>query len=213
MFLAALSAITAFPQPRGFHFGDGTLGWEPPVAGYPFSAELIYQEARFTANLSSPVYYKQYWDSQGREVKSPPFGVGGGTSLVNPQFTKFKEIVDPIGGYWYILDSSTRIAHRSKMPARTLLPPSSEPRTGVSLGSQTMLGVQAEGWRVPGPGATGEKWFCSDLKLMMLTKIESTKLSTLHQVTALQLGEPPADLFKVPSAYTVADEISPYVVQ
>lgn len=43
-------------------------------------------------------------------------------------------------------------------------------------------------------------------------KMNSTTRSALRQVTSLQLGEPPADLFKVPSDYTLADEVSPYVV-
>jgi hypothetical protein len=212
MFLAVLFAITAFPKARGFHFGDATLGWALPVTGHPFSAEFTWQEAKFAANLPSPAYYKHYRDSQGREVTVPPFGVDRGTSFVSPQFTKFTEIVDPIAGYWYILDSSTRTAHRSKMPARPAPSPSDSFR-GLSLGNQTILGVQAEGFSTSAAnGATSEKWFCNDLKLMIVVKTNSPNFSTLRQVTSLRLGEPPATLFKVPSDYTVVDEVSPYVV-
>jgi hypothetical protein len=59
-----------------------------------------------------------------------------------------------------------------------------------------MLGVQVEGFGIPD---LAERWFCRDLKLMIVTKRSSAKLSTLRQFTSLQPGEPPVDLFRVPN--------------
>ena len=211
---AAVVAFAAFAPVKGFHFGDATLGWAPPVTGHPFTAEFTWQQAQFTANLSAPALYKHYRDGWGREVTIPPFGVAGGSDTTSPRFANFTEIVDPVAGYWYILDSGTRIAHRAKMPVRSLPAPSgNETPTGTPLGSRTILGVRAEGFGVTGAnGASAEKWFCEDLKLMMLMKMNSARRTTLRQVTALQLGEPGAAVFPVPGDYMIADEISPFVV-
>jgi hypothetical protein len=88
--------------------------------------------------------------------------------------------------------------------------------TTISLGTQTVNGVQAEGTRVTHTipaGAIGnanpivitnERWYSSELQTVVMIKRSDPRMgTTTFQLTNIQRQEPDASLFQVPSDYMV----------
>ncbi len=210
--LQASFSCAALAQREGMRFTDVSLK-RPPVEGKPFSAEESVENQVFPfGQPAAPVVrkYRLYRDSQGRTA-SVPAEVPGGYNI------NLKEVDDQVAGYWYILDSARHIAHRIKMPP-AMAPPkpaaSHSPEHVVTLlGSQTLLGVQAEGRRDYINGNMVERWDCRDLQLVMLLRTSNQGGQGLTQITSLNLGDPPAEIFQIPPDYKVVDETSPFTLK
>jgi len=91
----------------------------------------------------------------------------------------------------------------------------SEPQS-VSLGTRMVDGVAADGTRtttVIPAGKIGnekpitivsERWYSPKLLIYLMTRRDDPRFGVItYQLTNLKLGEPPADLFKVPAGYTI----------
>ena len=95
-------------------------------------------------------------------------------------------------------------------------PPNGANVTTVSLGTQTIGGVSAQGTRTTRTIPAGqignekpivivtERWYSPDLQMVVMSKRSDPRTGeTVFQLTDVQLGEPDASLFQVPSDYTV----------
>jgi len=94
------------------------------------------------------------------------------------------------------------------------------------LGKQTIEGVEAEGTRttmtIPA-GAIGnelpmstvsERWYSSELQTVVMSKRSDPRFGeTVYRLTNIQRSEPAANLFEVPSDYTVTESEGPQVIK
>ncbi len=91
-------------------------------------------------------------------------------------------------------------------------------RTQVSLGTQEIAGLLAQGTRMTETIPAGkignekpivitdERWYSPDLKLDVLVKHSDPRMGTVvYQLTNVTREEPDASLFQVPADYTVAN--------
>lgn len=152
-------------------YGGGMSG----VTGMPYSAEQVTENVQTLADgthITQPEETTRFYrDSQGRTRTEHTFRLPVGLQGVSTAPAMI-EIMDPIAGVHYMLDSQSKRAHKMTFP--TALPPppppaGSEGRLGTpvrrlaanvsadeslrpqfsheSLGTQTMEGVVAEGTR------------------------------------------------------------------
>ncbi len=163
-----------------------------------------------------------YRDAQGRvrreiefELNTPATGASKRTMII---------ITDPVAGYRYMLNPQTKVAHQ--MPLRPPKPPAGfegEPRTRAgenvtseSLGTKTILGLQATGTRVTRTIPAGqignakaisvvtERWVSTDLQIpISMTHTDPMMGTVTSNVTSVTRSEPDASLFQVPSDYKV----------
>jgi hypothetical protein len=100
-----------------------TAGFSPPrfampaVAGAPYSAEQVSEHTQTLndgTHISQPSSsMRMYRDSAGRTRTERPFML---PPQVQPDAPSIVEINDPVSGFQYILDSVSRVAHRSVLP-------------------------------------------------------------------------------------------------
>jgi hypothetical protein len=139
-------------------------------------------------------------------------------------------VFDPIDHRSYALNLARRTAVRIPrvpdvpMPdtgATTAPAPVSGPHgegEKKSLGTRDFDGVKADGTQVTHTipaGAIGnekpiaivsERWFSPELQLVVMARTSDPRSGvTTYRLTNLKRGEPPADLFKVPSDYRVGE--------
>ncbi|MGA2372829.1 MAG: hypothetical protein ACLPPV_10710 [Candidatus Korobacteraceae bacterium] len=168
----------------------------------------------------------EYRDSQGRVRKEVPFklatpatGVTEGTMIV---------IMDPVAGKRYVLNPQKKTAHEMPLhPPKERAgtrggPDGPEPMwkgsdvTTESLGTKTILGLQATGTRVTRTIPAGqigntkpisvvtERWVSTDLQLPLTMTHNDPMMGTMiSTVTSVTRGEPDASLFQVPSDYKI----------
>ncbi|HET8923647.1 MAG TPA: hypothetical protein VFN26_11715 [Candidatus Acidoferrum sp.] len=171
-------------------------------------------------------------DSQGRfrkEVTLPVIGMlataGGPKSFVM--------IDDPVANTHYILhpedktaDKMTHSVAGMKGPMRDAIKGKFEThlQEGIAngslkkedLGTQTIAGVSVQGTRITHTIPTGqignekpitivsEHWYSNDLQMMVMSKRSDPRFGdTTYTLTNVQRSEPSAELFTVPSDYTV----------
>jgi hypothetical protein len=192
-----------------------------------------------------------YRDSQGRvrrEMTLPALASLTGSN----QSPRAVVVNDPVAGYSYVLRSETKVAVRRPLPAagsggrhgNRQATPGAGPegpegdlafgpggakgsRLGVqvskvSLGTQMIEGVQAEGTRITRTipaGAIGndraiqivvERWYSNDLQTVVLLKRSDPWMGqSTFQLTNITRTEPAGSLFTVPSDYTVQDRPAP----
>ena len=101
------------------------------------------------------------------------------------------------------------------MPPSMLMPPTPHMKGETkSLGTRDFEGVKADGTQtthtIPAGEIgneraiviTSERWFSPELQLVVFAKTSDPRRGeTTYKLTHLKRGEPPADLFKVPSGY------------
>ena len=192
-----------------------------------------------------------YRDSQGRvrrEMSLPALAALTASS----QSPRAVILTDPVAGYSYVLRNETKVAVRRPLPApgagkgrrgaAAEAPgagsqdaegnvafgagpgsPNLRPQvTRVSLGTQTMEGLQVEGTRttrtIPA-GAIGndkpiqivvERWYSSDLQTVVLLKRSDPWMGqSTFQLTNITRTEPAASLFAVPADFTLQDRPAP----
>lgn len=163
----------------------------------------------------------------------PPLGPFGQSPDV-----MFLMISDPVANVQYILQPESKSAQRMPLPptgARGQRPPGSAPPPGgrgsepslvdfrtEPIGTKTINGVTVEGtrtsMRIPA-GAIGnvspidvvtERWLSTELGIVVSSRRTDPVMGDVtFELTSLVRGEPPADLFEVPSDYTVVQRQAP----
>ena len=238
------------PGPRpGFHhggameFGRFEMGLSgKTVTGAPYSAQIVSQRSQ---TLSDGTHVTQqssgavYRDSAGRvrhEMSMPALGSLTGSS----QSPRAVFITDPVAGYHYVLHAESKAVERMPLPAAGsekgrksyadaaagLRGPRGS-RNGVqvstvSLGTQVIDGVVAEGTRITKTFAAGafgndkavqivtERWYSTDLQTVVLLKRSDPWMGdSTVRLTNISRAEPASSLFAVPSDYAVKDRPAP----
>jgi hypothetical protein len=213
----------------GFEAGLG----EKTVTGAPFSATFTTESTQTLADGNQIQHSSTGTiarDSQGRTRRAmnlPAIGafvVVSGQSLSHVVFLN-----DPVAGTRYVLEEDKKIARQMPEPSvrgaferkgfRTEGPRGEAEKNEVvttSLGTQTIGGVSAEGTRYTRTIPAGEigntkpivvvteRWYSPDLQMVVMTKRSDPRSGdTTFQMTNIQLGEPAATLFQVPSDYSI----------
>ncbi len=222
------------PHHRGFDGPGMDIGLHRGkiVTGAPYSATVtnthsqVLQDGNTIQNSTTGTVAR---DSQGRTYEQitfngARFGQTGPTTLVF--------INDPVTGYAYTLNATTKVATRHAL--RTPPAGSSERgrhaenaqesvnRVTSDLGAQSVGGVNATGTSVAhtipantiGNAAplttTRETWTSPDLQIPVLSKTTDPRFGqSVYSLTNIQRAEPPASLFQVPSDYTIKDMSRP----
>ena len=248
-YLAAISLAGCFgifaqstgmpgPPPRppgGFmtHSPIGAPGWRngKVVTGAPYTADSndsVLQTLSDGNTISRTTTGHVARDSQGRtyvveDLADGPWG------RAKPATITF--ISDPVAGYTYVLNPSTKIAVRREFRPRNaerVAPhppegPAAEPwdageRVESDLGQQLINGVTAKGksvTRTIAAGAIGnaqpivektETWTSPDLQVVVLSKRSDPRIGQMtYALSNIQRTEPNTALFQVPSDYTIQD--------
>ncbi len=168
-----------------------------------------------------------YRDSQGRvrreiqfELATPATGATKRTMVV---------ITDPVSGNRYMLNPQNKTAHQ--MPLHPPKPPNGSREgergergpgpenanvTTESLGTKTILGLQAQGTRVTRTIPAGQignakaisvvtdRWVSTELQIpISMTHTDPMMGTVTSNVTSVTRAEPDASLFQVPSDYKI----------
>lgn len=220
--------------------GLGGPDFGEPVEGLPFRAEAVTEtvqvfpdgnriERRTTSTLAR--------DGRGRvrrEQPLPPLGPMGPA----PDVT-IVTITDPVARVQYMLDLDRKTARQMTFPGpgrgpggprpgsgRPLPPPPRADRPQVrteSLGTKSVNGLEAEGTRttmtIPA-GAFGnanpidvvtERWYSPELRLVVASHRSDPIMGDVDFTIAdLVRGEPPGDMFEVPSDFTITQMKRPF---
>jgi hypothetical protein len=199
------------------------------VTGAPFTATISQETSqtlgdgnRIERNASGTFAR----DSEGRtrrDIALPAIGPWAASGK-EPPHAIF--INDPVAGTRYMLDSTQKVAHqmpegpsepkiRPRPDAGTAVEVQQE-ETTVSLGTQTINGISAQGTRtirtipageignVKPITITVERWYSNELQAYVLIKHSDPMMGdTVYQLTNIQRTEPDASLFQVPADYTI----------
>ena len=248
---AGLVAVTAAfgqmggPPPGGMHgggmHGSGMMGGpfggpgagglgHKVVTGAPYSADVTSQSVQTLPDgntISRNTTGHAARDSQGRTYTQETI-TGGFMGASGPVTVTF--ISDPVAGYTYVLNSSTKVATRMakktestgtgqhKLPGSDPGAPGAENAVTTDLGTQTIAGVAAQGKSITHtiPAGTignaqplvssGETWYSADLQTVVLAKHTDPRMGqSTYSLQNIQRAAPSATLFQVPSDYTVQD--------
>lgn len=142
----------------------------PVMQGEPFSLKRFWQKnqalADGTAVSKQTPAIMQYRDSAGRFRVEYPFKIASNPALAGCDLPVQIEILDPVAGYHYIIDTAHRIVHRGVIevrtpqplpksatpnpPGRTIVPGDSiRPQRSIeSLGGRVIDGQALEGRRM-----------------------------------------------------------------
>jgi len=239
-----------FHHGGAMEFGRFEMGFDrKTVTGAPYSAQVSVQtsntlgDGTHVTRQSTGAVSR---DSQGRvrrEMSLPALAA----LTASGQAPHAVTLRDPVAGYSYVLRGETKVAVRMPLQAgrgrngknansdaasgpeadETAGPGPKGSRPGaqvtrVSLGTQMIEGVQAEGTRITrtiAAGAIGndkaiqvvvERWYSSDLQTVVLMKRSDPWMGQItYQLTNITRTEPAASLFVVPSDYTVRDRPAP----
>jgi len=210
--------------------GFGGMHGGKVVTGAPFTGTAITESMHTLADgtkITNKTQVTLYRDSQGRfrkEVSMPPLG-----DLAEAQPHSFVVIQDPVAGKGYVLNPDKKVAHvmnnpergkkgeRGGAPGGDLLEEPANPNvTKESLGTQTINGVSAQGTRLTRTIPAGkigndkpititrEVWYSPDLQMVVQSKHSDPRFGeTTYSLTNVQRNEPAANLFTVPSDYSV----------
>lgn len=219
----------------GFHrmelLGFGGMHGGKVVTGVPFTGTAVTQSTHTLADgtkITNKTQVTLYRDSQGRfrkEGSMLPLG-----DLAEAQPRSFVVIQDPVAGKSYVLNPDKKVAHvmgafgRGKRgPGAPGGEPPVDERVNAnvakeSLGTQSISGVSAQGTRftrtIPAGKIgndkpitiTREVWYSPDLQMVVQSKHSDPRFGeTTYSLTNIQRNEPAANLFTVPSEYTVTE--------
>lgn len=241
-----------FHHGGAMEFGRFEMGFDrKTVTGAPYSAQISVQTSNTLGDgthITKQSTGSVARDSQGRvrrEMTLPALAPLTGSSQSPSAVT----LRDPVAGYSYVLRSESKVAVR--MPLRTANggkgrhgsakgapgadadgnvefgpgrggPNARGQATTVSLGTQTIEGVSADGTRttrtIPA-GTIGndkaiqivvEKWYSADLQTVVLLKRSDPWMGqSTYQLTNITRTEPAASLFAVPPDFSVQDRRAP----
>jgi hypothetical protein len=218
------------PDAIGFVTFEGGVSGKT-VTGAPFTASFSTQTTQVLADgnqIQRSATGSIARDSQGRtrrDTTLPAIGPWAASGKPAPQFTF---INDPVAGAQYTLDANRKVARKMSATGRNghdfakgmrggaVAEERQKETTTVSLGTQMINGVSAEGTRVTRTIPAGEignqkpivitieKWYSPDLQETVMTKRSDPRMGeTVFQLTNIQHAEPAATLFQVPADYTV----------
>jgi hypothetical protein len=221
------------PGPDLFFIGfEEGLGGKT-VTGAPFSASFSTETKQVLADgnqIQRTSTGSLARDSQGRtrrDMTLPGIGPLANSNRVSPHVVM---ISDPVAGTQYVLEVDRKIARKMQLrqgkPGRDAAGRGARTFRGevdqshvasLSLGTQTISGVLAEGTRttrtIPA-GAIGntnpivitvERWYSPDLQTVVMMKRSDPRMGeTTFQLTSIQRQEPDTSLFQVPADYTVS---------
>jgi hypothetical protein len=206
------------PTPFGSAPGSQAFGSNQVVRGKPFSAtgeRRTAQTLRDGTHINNGETNHLFRDSQGRTRIEEMSGV--------------ITIVDPVAGFRFVLDPSTKTARR-EISALSVIESlnglvtqlnsttgkAAAPETSVSLKPQVVNGIMAQGARttmVIPKGQIGndreikvvtETWVSSDLQLLVKsTNTDPRYGETTYQLAGIMQREPDPMLFQIPADYTV----------
>jgi len=222
---------------------------ENPVyvtTGAPYSGQRSFQVSRTLPDgththveTSQPLIYR---DSKGRVRTEQPVyrNAGDNGRPVPPDNFTVIEIDDPVAKYQYIFDTVNRVAHRmpykpGPIEAWQLTPPTpaSPPTTQTMpngatvtdehLGTQTISGVIAVGWRTTSTGGTNgrgaraidrsdESWNDPRNGAPLLYKTHDVTSDTTITMLHYSAAEPDPTLFQIPDGFKVVDETGQFQV-
>jgi hypothetical protein len=217
--------------PFGEHMellGFGGMHPGKVVTGAPFTATAVAESKQTLSDgtvISRRVQSSLYRDAQGRMRREVTLnGIGPLTSGGAPK--SFVIIHDPVAQTGYILEPEQKVAH--VLPPHGQGGPGADRAVGKnphaddpnvkkeSLGTQTINGVAAEGTRYTRTIPAGhigndrpisivkEEWYSPDLQMVVQSKHTDPFMGeTTYSVTNIQRTAPNANVFTVPSDYTV----------
>lgn len=195
----------------------------PVVKGAPYAADSVLT-VTLTA-LGSPieqrVVARVYRDSAGRVRREQT--VSGQERPASSDPDLVVTIVDPVAGVLITLNPASRTATRIPLDGRRTAdaeaPQAVAPRA-ESLGTQVIDGIAVSGRRtvttLP-PGSDGraveisnERWESSDLQIPLIDRHRDSRSGVFeHRLTNIVRTEPAAQLFVIPSSYTIVDVTIP----
>jgi len=205
---------------------------EKVVTGSPFTATITQQSSQTLADGNHIVRKATGTfarDSQGRTRRDLSLPAIGPWSASGDKTPHAIFINDPVAGTRYIIDPNRKVAH--EVPSHPLPDVRSKRKldadaagqlqqqsTTVSLGTQTINGVTAEGTRTVRTIPAGEignekpititveKWYSPDLQAVVLLKHSDPMMGdSVYQLTNIQRTEPDPSLFQVPAGYAVKE--------
>jgi hypothetical protein len=181
---------------------------------------------------------KVYRDAAGR-TRTEPLSLATNESETNPR--EIVEIMDPVAKLDYTLDVANKVAYRrplklvaessrkAPVPAETSKPavaPQGEMAGREDLGTQTIEGVRAEGFRFTTTypigsqnndrpiAVTRETWMSPELKLMLISKHNDPRSGEYtDKLTNVRLGDLDPALFQIPPDYTIKEETGAFTIQ
>ncbi|HEX7778589.1 MAG TPA: hypothetical protein VF424_05090 [Vicinamibacterales bacterium] len=195
----------------------------PVVTGAPYAADSVLTVT--LTSLGSPVEQRVvarvYRDSAGRVRREQT--VTGQERPASSDPDLVVTILDPVAGVLITLNPASRTATRIPFGARrtadAAAPPAVAPRA-ESLGTQFIEGIAVSGRRtvtaLP-PGRDGraveisdERWESSDLQIPLIERHRDSRSGVSeHRLTNIVRTEPAAQLFVIPSSYTIVDVTIP----
>jgi hypothetical protein len=220
------------PSPMGgvFSFVEPLSGVNSHVVkGAPFSAQVVRETVQHLAD-GNVIDHKSTGtfarDDRGRTRREMTLqNIGPWASAGQAPVLVF--INDPVTGQVYTLDQNKRVAYKMPPPPKIGYVPEngrrsrrmeqfkSETQT-ESLGQKTMEGLVVDGTRITRTVPAGqignqdpivittERWYSPVLQTTILQKRTDPRFGTsTFQLTNINLSEPPASLFAVPSDYSV----------
>ncbi len=250
IFASALLAGTAFaqfggppggppgpPPPGGPHgrgafepggFGPGMHGKVVKDAPYTATATNTFTQTLANGNsIQRTSTATVARDAAGRTYEQET--ITGGPLAGSNGPTTFIFLMDPVAGYSYVLNTSTKVATRRALhtpPVNGERPNAAgRPQRPVDpnvvesdLGTTVVNGVNATGKRsthvIPAGTigntqdikSTNETWISPDLQVVVSSKHDDPRTGTAnYSLTNIQRAEPAATLFQVPADYTVQD--------
>jgi hypothetical protein len=237
--VAGAAVLAQGPPPGGRGFGPGFGPGMGPhggkvVAGAPYSADVSLTRVETLSDgntIQQTVTGKIARDSQGRTYKletstGGPLGQTGPTTRIS--------IFDPVAGYGYELNPTTKTATRRAIhvPGANGFARGSGKQGGpkweghghepsavkAELGTSTINGVAAQGTmttRTIPAGVVGnanpiisttETWYSAELQTVVASKHSDPRAGLMnYSLTNIERSEPSAALFQVPAGYTLTD--------
>jgi hypothetical protein len=191
----------------------------------PFSAETIRIENKrlFDGSLiKSESKGSIYRDSEGRTRQEQPLESIAGYKVLdnNNEPAKRVFVVDVVSGESFSLFKDTKTASKIKQLPYSPVTPKNEPKDAQkeSLGTKKIDNLNAEGTRITIEIPVGqigndkpifvvtEKWFSPELQMIIYSKHSDPFIGeVVFQLVNIKLGEPSADLFKIPNDYKIIE--------
>lgn len=219
--------------PRMEILGFGEMHPGKVVTGAPYSAVAVTETKQTLADgntVDRKVQTNVYRDGQGRTRRETTFSAVGPLAASGQPRTMIM-IHDPVASTAYALHADTKVAeqlptppggrqHAGQLQGKFETHVQQEIASGTlkkeDLGVQTINGVSAQGTRytrtIPA-GQIGntnpinivnEQWYSADLQVVVKSTRSDPRFGeTTYTLTNVQRVEPPANLFTVPSDYTV----------
>ncbi len=213
------------PPPNAMFIGAELRFGDKLVKGQPFSAETLIEDTRRLfdgSTVTKRIQGATYRDTSGRTRREQPLEMVGGFNIVNennkPQMLVF--INDFAANTQYFLDLNSKIARKHPLGQNA---PRDEPKDpndakSESLGTKTIEGVSVEGTRttfeIPAGQignaspiqVTTEKWYSPELQVTVMSRhVDPLSGEHIFRLLNIKRTEPAADLFAVPSGFTVED--------